>query len=72
MHPHPPKKTQAQLETIARDHLFIQTLHTQMSDRLNIHEVSDWAIQSALEAAYEAGRAEAMSDSAAPKQTKRN
>ena len=53
-------------------HLFIQTLQTQMSDRLDFHEVSVWAIQSALEAAYEAGRAEAMSDSAAPKQTKRN
>ena len=72
MQTHHPKKIQAQLEIIARDHLFIQTLETQMSDRLDFHEVSVWAIQSALEAAYEAGRAEAMSDSAAPKQTKRN
>ena len=72
MQAHHPKKIQAQLEIIARDHLFIQTLQTQMSDRLDFHEVSVWAVQSALEAAYEAGRAAAMSDSAAPKQTKRN
>ena len=72
MHPHHPKKIQAQLETIARDHLFIQTLEIQMSDRLDFHEVSVWMLKSALEAAYEAGRAAAMSDTAAPKQTKRN
>ena len=72
MHPHHPKKIQAQLETIARDHLFIQTLEIQMSDRLDFHEVSVWMLKSALEAAYEAGRAAAMFDTAMPKQTKRN
>ena len=72
MQTHHPKKIQAQLETIARDHLFIQTLEIQMSDRLDFHEVSVWMLKSALEAAYEAGRAAAMFDTAMPKQTKRN
>jgi hypothetical protein len=44
------------LEKIALDHLFIQTLETQMSDRHDFHEVSVWGVKSALEAAFEAGR----------------
>ena len=43
------------IEQIALDHLFIQTLETQNSDRHDFHDVSVWAIQSALEAAYAAG-----------------
>lgn len=52
---HPPKP-QDLLEKIAREHLFIQTLETQMSDRLDFHEVSVWGIKNALQAAFEAGR----------------
>ncbi len=44
------------LEKIALDHLFIQTLETQMSDRLDFHEVSVWGVKSALQADFEAGR----------------
>ncbi len=51
-----PKAIQDLLEKIALDHLFIQTLETQMSDRLDFNEVSVWAVKSALKAAYEAGR----------------
>lgn len=69
MQPHHPKKIQSQLETIARDHLFIQTLQTQMSDRLDFHEVSVWTLKSALEAAYEAGCKAARHDTATRKQT---
>ena len=72
MQTHHPKKIQAQLETIARDHLFIQTLQTQMSDQLDFHEVSVWALKSAQEAAYEAGCKAAMHDTSTRKQTKRN
>ena len=43
------------LEQIAKEHLFIETLETQHSDRLDFHDVSVWAIKSALEAAYAAG-----------------
>jgi hypothetical protein len=43
------------IEQIALDHLFIQTLETQNSDRHDFHDVSVWAIKSALEAAYAAG-----------------
>lgn len=45
------------LEQIAKEHLFIETLETQHSDRLDFHDVSVWAVKSALEAAYAAGLA---------------
>ena len=43
------------LERIALKHFFIETLETQHSDRLDFHDVSVWAVKSALEAAYAAG-----------------
>ena len=45
------------LARIALDHLFIETLETRNSDRLDFHDVSVWAVQSALMAAYQAGLA---------------
>ena len=45
------------LEQIALKHFFIETLETQQSDRLDFHDVSVWAVKSALEAAYAAGLA---------------
>ena len=45
------------LAQIALDHLFIETLETRNSDRLDFHDVSVWAVQSALMAAYQAGLA---------------
>ena len=50
------KDIDRQLQQIALDHLFIDTLETRNSDRLDFHEVSVWAVKSALMAAYEAGR----------------
>lgn len=41
---------------IALDHLFIDTLETRHSDRLDFHEVSVWGIKSALLAAFDAGK----------------
>lgn len=50
-------KTLDQLfQQIALDHLFIDTLETRHSDRLDFHEVSVWGIQSALLAAFDAGK----------------
>lgn len=46
---------QKTLEKIALDHFFIDTLETRNSDSLDFHEVSVWAVKSALEAAYRAG-----------------
>ncbi len=43
-------------QQIALDHLFIETLETRNSDRMDFHEVSVWGVKSALMAAYEAGR----------------
>ena len=45
----------ALLLEIAERHLFVETLETRNSDRLDFHEHAVWAIRSALEAAYEAG-----------------
>ncbi len=44
------------LQTIATDHLFIATLETRNSDRLDFHDVSVWAVKAALQAAFEAGQ----------------
>ena len=44
---------------LARKHLFIETMETRYSDRLDFHDVSIWGIQDALEAAFEAGQAAA-------------
>ena len=49
------------LEQIAQQHLFIDTLETQSSDRLDFHDVSVWGIKAALQAAYEAGLKAAQS-----------
>ena len=52
------------LARIALDHLFIETLETRNSDRLDFHDVSVWAVQSALMAAYQAGLAAGQSTAA--------
>jgi hypothetical protein len=49
------KKLNKLLEQIAKEHLFIETLETQHSDRSDFHDVAVWSIKSALEAAYAAG-----------------
>ena len=46
----------AVLEQIALNHFFVETLQTRNSDRLDFHEVSVWAIKSALQAAFAAGQ----------------
>ena len=55
------------IEQIALDHFFIQTLETQNSDRHDFHDVSVWAIKSALEAAYAAGALAAQNKSTTSK-----
>lgn len=42
---------------IARRHLQIDTLETRKSDSLDFHDCSVWGIKSALQEAFEAGRA---------------
>lgn len=49
------------LKQIALDHLFVETLQTRHSDQLDFHEVSVWAIESALQAAFAAGQMAAAS-----------
>lgn len=56
------KAIETLLQRIALDHLFIETLATRHSDRLDFHDVSVWSIKSALLAAYEAGRQAAKQD----------
>lgn len=52
------KKLEKQLEEIAKEQLFIDTLETRMSDRLDFHDVSVWGVKEALKLAYELGKAE--------------
>lgn len=40
---------------IAKKHLFVETLETRKSDRLDFHNVSVWNIKTALEEAFKAG-----------------
>lgn len=44
------------LQRIAAEHLFVETLETRNSDRLDFYELSVWGIRQALIDAYEAGR----------------
>ncbi len=46
----------ALLRDIAERHLFLETLETRNADDLDFHDHAVWAIRSALEAAFEAGR----------------
>ena len=64
----PSKNLNKLLEQIAKEHLFIQTLQTQSSDRLDFHDVAVWSIKSALEAAYAAGIAAAKNTSTTSKE----
>jgi hypothetical protein len=50
------KAIETLLQQIALNHLFIETLETRNSDRMDFYEVSVWGVKSALMAAYEAGR----------------
>ena len=50
------------LEQIALKHFFVETLQTQNRDSLDFHDVSVWAIESALKAAFEAGVQAALKD----------
>ena len=49
-------KVKKQLEQIAKDSLFMETLETRNSDELDFHDLATWCIKEALEAAYELGR----------------
>jgi hypothetical protein len=40
---------------IAEKHLFIETLETRNSDRLDFHDVAVWSVRDALEATFKAG-----------------
>ena len=53
------KQTRTTPEQIAAGHLGIETLETRNNDGLDFHEVSVWGLKAALEAAYEAGLANA-------------
>ncbi|PUE19801.1 hypothetical protein B9Z43_08240 [Limnohabitans sp. MMS-10A-192] len=56
---------------LAKEHLFIDTLQTQHSDRLDFHDVSVWGIKAALQAAYDAG-VKATSRTSCPTQVTTN
>lgn len=56
------KRIEKKLEKIAREELFMETLETRMSDRLDFNEVSVWGVKRALELAFELGKAEGLKE----------
>jgi uncharacterized protein (DUF4213/DUF364 family) len=50
------------LGQIASEHLLIPTLEIRRSDSLDFHTVSVWAVEAALNAAFDAGRKSTESD----------
>ena len=50
------------ISQIAQQHLPIETLETRHSDDLDFHDIAVWQIESALRAAFEAGRKDASND----------
>jgi hypothetical protein len=50
-----PDEIELLFESIALDHLFIETLQTRHRDSLDFHDVSVWGVKSALHAAFDAG-----------------
>ena len=50
-----PDEIELLFESIALDHLFIETLQTRHRDSLDFHEVAVWTLRDALEAAFNAG-----------------
>jgi len=50
------KQLERLLNQIAAEHLYIDTLATRNSDRLDFHEVSVWGLKEALQAAVTAGQ----------------
>jgi hypothetical protein len=58
-----PKQLNKLITQIAQQHLPIETLETRHSDGLDFHDIAIWQIESALRAAFEAGRHDALNDS---------
>ncbi|WP_210880281.1 DUF6900 domain-containing protein [Roseovarius autotrophicus] len=52
----PAAQRDARLLEIARRQFHLETLETRNWDRLDFHDVAVWAIRTALEEAFEAGR----------------
>lgn len=55
-------KLNAKFESIAREHLFIETLEERRRDHLDFHDVGVVGLKKALAAAYEAGLASAQAN----------
>jgi hypothetical protein len=55
----PPARAESTITHIARTTLGLETLETRRSDGLDFHDLAVWQIKQALQAAYEAGRANA-------------
>jgi len=51
-----PAAPKALILEIATRHFFVETLETRNSDQLDFHDVAVWAMRTALEDAFEAGR----------------
>lgn len=51
------QSTYEMLTSIAKKHLFIETLEARNSDSLDFYDLAVWDVKAALHAAFEAGKA---------------
>ena len=58
------KKLNQLMPQIAQQHLRLETLETRDSDSLDFHDLAVWQIESALRAAFEAGREDGIKSQA--------
>jgi len=58
------KKLNQLMTQIAQQHLRLETLETRHSDSLDFHDLAVWQIESALRAAFEAGREDGIKSQA--------
>ncbi|MFM2006391.1 MAG: hypothetical protein RLZZ09_2046 [Pseudomonadota bacterium] len=54
------KKLTQLMTQIAQQHLRLETLETRHSESLDFHDIAIWQIESALKAAFEAGRQDGL------------
>ena len=58
------KRINQLMTQIAQQHLRLETLETRHSDSLDFHDLAVWKIESALRAAFEAGREDGIKSQA--------
>lgn len=57
------KETHEKLLKIAQTHMGVKSFDVQGSDEIDFHDIATWSVETALQAAYNLGRSEALKQS---------